>query len=131
MEPITSTIKMLIEENHKNEETFNSAYDKAWDGYLFRYPDGKLIPPDALTKKFAHFLKANNMKQIRFHDLRHSCASILFANGVDLLTIQKILGHAQLTTTMIYTHSINNMMDKALRQMGAQLTGESAKKEVE
>ena len=56
-------------------------------------------------------------KQIRFHDLRHSCASILYANGIDLLTIQEILGHAQLTTTIMYTHKISEQKSIALSQM--------------
>ena len=43
-------------------------------------------------------------KRLRYHDLRHSCASILYANGVSLKTIQEVLGHAQRTTTISYTH---------------------------
>ena len=122
MKPITGMLKKLAEENRKNEALFGDRYDKAWDDYLFRYSDGKLVPPDALTKKFSQFMKNHNMKRIRFHDLRHSCASILFANGVDIKTIQKILGHAQLSTTMMYTHFIDDVMSSALNQLGAQLT---------
>ena len=59
----------------------------------------------------------------RFHDLRHGCASILCANGVDILTIQKILGHAQLSTTYMYTHIIDDQQNTALVQMGQQIMG--------
>ena len=45
------------------------------------------------------------MKRIRFHDLRHSCASLLYANGVSLKEIQEWLGHSDISTTSnIYTH---------------------------
>ncbi len=90
---------------------------------MFRYPDGKIIPPDALTKKFTEFLKSNKMKQIHFHDLRYSCACLLLSNGVDLVTIQEILGHAQISTTRIYLHTIDKAKNDALQQMCSQLTG--------
>ena len=70
-------------------------------------------------------MKKHNLKPIRFHDLRHSCASILYANGVDILTIQKILGHAQLSTTLFYTHILDDRQDSALFQMGQQIMGET------
>lgn len=124
MQPITGMLKKLVAENMKNAELFGDVYDKTWDGYMFRYPDGKLIPPDALTKKFTTFLKANNMRKIRFHDLRHSCASFLLAEGVDLATIQEILGHAQISTTRIYLHIANEAKNNALQQMGMQLIGD-------
>lgn len=45
-----------------------------------------------------------NLEHVNFHDLRHSCASILLAHGVDLFTIGKILGHAHTNTTQRYAH---------------------------
>ena len=116
-------IKELIEEHTKNEIVFGDSYDHSWDGYLIRYPDGKLVSPNVLTGKFDQFVKKHNLKPIRFHDLRHSCASILYAKGVDLITIQRILGHAQLSTTLIYTHILNNQQSAALAQMGEQIMG--------
>lgn len=118
---LNKLIEALIAEHKKNEVLFGESYDHSWDGYLIRYPDGKLVTPNALTNKFAAFIKKNNLKPIRFHDLRHSCASILYANGVDILTIQKILGHAQLSTTLMYTHIINDQQHSALSQMGEQI----------
>ena len=53
-----------------------------------------------------------------------SYASILYANGVYILTIQKILGHAQLSTTFMYTHIINDQQNTALAQMGQQIMGD-------
>jgi len=50
-------------------------------------------------------LKRNNLKKIRFHDLRHSCASLLVAQGVSMKLIQEWLGHSDMNTTAnIYSH---------------------------
>ena len=50
-------------------------------------------------------LAKNNMRKIRFHDLRHSCASLLYKSGVSLKDIQAWLGHSNISTTSnIYTH---------------------------
>ena len=66
---------------------------------------GKRIRPDFLSQHFPDFLVAHQMKRIRFHDLRHSCASLLYANGVSLKEIQEWLGHSDINTTSnIYTH---------------------------
>jgi len=120
---LNGLVKLLIEENRKNAELFGDSYDHTWDGYLIRYADGKLVSPNALTNRFDSFVRKHNLKPIRFHDLRHSCASFLYANGVDLLTIQQILGHAQLSTTVMYTHIINDQQHTALSQMSGQIMG--------
>ena len=66
---------------------------------------GKRIRPDFLSQHFPDFLVAHQMKRIRFHDLHHSCASLLYANGVSLKEIQEWLGHSDISTTSnIYTH---------------------------
>lgn len=120
-----------IEEQKENANIFGMDYNHDWDGYLMRYEDGKLISPNTITQHFQIFLSKNNLKKIRFHDLRHSCASLLFASGVDILTIQEILGHAQLTTTIAYTHKISDNKSKALAQMSNQfLLSDTVQKEV-
>ncbi|MEG2015730.1 MAG: site-specific integrase, partial [Oscillospiraceae bacterium] len=50
-------------------------------------------------------LKQNNLPHIRFHDLRHSCASLLIANGYSMKDIQEWLGHSDIQTTAnVYAH---------------------------
>ena len=65
----------------------------------------KLYDPDFVTGHFGQLLKKHNLKKIRFHDLRHSCASVLLAQGVPMKQIQEWLGHSDMSTTAnIYSH---------------------------
>jgi integrase len=86
----------------KNSLVFDSKYVVSW-------PDGTPLKPDYLSKKFKRILEANNLPIIRFHDLRHTNASLLLAQGVDMKRIQAWLGHAQLATTSeIYAHLVDD-----------------------
>ena len=125
--PLGRLIRELMDEHKQNKIIFGDSYDHTYDGYLIRYPDGKRVPPDSLSRRFYNFVRKHGLKEVRFHDLRHSCASILYAMGVDLLTIQEILGHANLSTTLLYTHIINDRRDQALEKMSGRLTGENDK----
>ena len=58
-----------------------------------------------VTEQFPKLLDANGLRRIRFHDLRHSCASLMLANGVPMKQIQDRLGHSDFSTTAnIYAH---------------------------
>jgi len=59
---------------------------------------------EGLKSGFQRGRKAAKMEGVNFHDLRHSCASILIASGADLYTVSKILGHSSVITTQRYSH---------------------------
>ena len=66
---------------------------------------GRILRSDNLSTRFRQLLKKHDLKLIRFHDLRHSCASLLLANKVSLKQIQEWLGHSNFATTAnIYAH---------------------------
>lgn len=66
---------------------------------------GDLMRPEYLTSYFPQYIQKHGCKRMRFHDLRHSCASLLLANGVPLKQIQEWLGHSDFSTTAnIYAH---------------------------
>ncbi len=93
----------LKEHQSENRSLFgNSYYDSA---YICVKKDGSRITPYAASSKFSSFLKRNRLPHIRLHDLRHSCASLLIAQGVDIKIIQEWLGHSSIATTgNIYGH---------------------------
>jgi integrase len=73
--------------------------------YLYVDELGRLIEPNYITHTFPSFLKKHELRKIRFHDLRHSCASLLLANNVPMKQIQEWLGHSDFSTTAnIYAH---------------------------
>ena len=73
--------------------------------FIIVHPDGKPIYPEYLSQIFTKLQKVANLPKCRFHDLRHLCASIMFLQGVDVKTAQKIFGHKDFTTILsIYTY---------------------------
>ena len=88
-----------------NEKLCGNCYNQKYKGYLFVDEMGNLILPNAVTEGFAKLLAANGLRKIRFHDLRHSCASLLLKKGVPMKQIQEWLGHSDISTTAnIYAH---------------------------
>ena len=69
---------------------------KDYIGYVYVNEIGELINPDYISSTFPKFLRKNGLRQIRFHDTRHSCASLLLRNGVQMKEIQAWLGHSGL-----------------------------------
>ena len=67
--------------------------------------NGKSIQQDLFSKNFKKYVrKAKLNDKLNFHSLRHSFASWLVQAGVDVFRIQRLLGHADISTTMIYAH---------------------------
>lgn len=68
---------------HKeNKRICGNCYNKKYDGYVFVDAMGNIFNPRSVTENFSKLLERNNLRHIRFHDLRHSCASLLLANDV-------------------------------------------------
>lgn len=106
LRPIEKCLKELKSKQIGEKELFGREYLDS--DYVMRWEDGRPIGPDYVSKKFRKILKKYNMRIIRFHDLRHSCASLLIANGVDMKVVQAILGHSDFSTTAnIYAHLTN------------------------
>ena len=88
-----------------NKQVCGNCYNYEYDGFVFVDELGERIRVEYLTNAFPKFLESHGLRRMRFHDLRHSCASLLLANGVPLKHIQEWLGHSDFTTTAnIYAH---------------------------
>ena len=107
--PLIPAIEKLLLETKKKQEAnrkkCKKAYCKEYLDYVSVDSMGVRLKPDYLTQHLQHILKKHKLKHIRFHDLRHSCASLLLANGISLKEIQDWLGHSDFSTTAnIYGH---------------------------
>ena len=100
--------KELEKEKARLEEMqklLKGSYNKKYLDYVCVDAFGEIIAPNYVTEHFRIILKRNNLNLIRFHDLRHSCASILLANKIPMKMIQDWLGHSDMgTTANIYSH---------------------------
>ena len=90
----------------ENQKLFGKDYQK--NDYVFKCPDGHPYSPDYISERFSNLLKKHGLPHIRFHELRHSCASLLLNNGCNLKDVQEWMGHSDIQMTAnIYGHLDN------------------------
>lgn len=81
------------------------SYNRRYLDYVCVNEMGTLISPNYISGTFPKLLEKNGLRKIRFHDLRHSCASLLLANNIPMKQIQEWLGHSDFSATAnIYAH---------------------------
>ena len=114
-----------------NKQVCGNCYNHEYDGFVFVDELGERMRANYLTSAFPKFLEDHGLRRMRFHDLRHSCASLLLANGVPMKQIQEWLGHSDIgTTANIYSHldykskiTSANVMDNILTLPDTRQTG--------
>jgi integrase len=86
---------------------------------VFTSPTGEMIDPDNFSSRdWAHVLRRSKLQRIRFHDLRHTYASLLIAQGAHPKYIQVQLGHASIQTTLDrYGHLMPEMHEAEARKL--------------
>lgn len=107
--PLVSFVKeklLAIREQQKEDRlAFGECYVTQYQSYVYVNEIGERIRPDYISGAFPKLLKKNGLRHIRFHDTRHSCASLLLKNGVSMKEIQAWLGHSDYgTTANLYAH---------------------------
>ena len=99
--------KLLVMQSEREEwrRLCGRSYNDEYLDFVYVDEMGERIKPDYITQAFERALKKHNLRKVRFHDLRHSCASLLLANGVSMKEIQDWLGHSTFKTTAdTYAH---------------------------
>jgi len=105
--PLVPEARSIFLAAKREEETNRRLFGKEYheNEYVFKWPDGHPYSPDYATDKFSKLLKKHGLPHIRFHELRHSCASYLINIGFNLKDIQEWMGHSDIKMTAnIYGH---------------------------
>ncbi len=100
--------EILLKTKREQDEyrrMFGKSYNKEYRDYVLVNPMGELMRPDKISKKFHEVAERMGYGKMRYHDLRHTCASIMIARGVSMKQVQEWLGHSdyQLTANR-YSH---------------------------
>lgn len=126
--PLLSILEEPLKEWRDLQNQHKLDYREKWDEYLSLHPEweglvfttryGSPISARNLLRHFKNTLSAAGLPEIRFHDLRHTTATLLLALGVDMKTIQTVLGHSQISLTMnTYAHVLPAMTEEALHRV--------------
>lgn len=127
--PLVDDIIVLLQEHKKqtdeNKKICGNSYNKKYLDYVCVDSMGKLFRPEYVTDHFTLIMNKNKdvLRKIRFHDLRHSCASLLLAKGIPMKEIQDWLGHSTYSTTAnIYAHLEKDTKNKSANVLSNVLT---------
>ena len=111
---IGETTLKILNEHHKKY----ASQDKSGENLIFINGIGTQIYFKRFYKDFKRVLHTAELPEIRFHDLRHTAATLMISNGIPVLIVSKILGHSQPSVTMnIYAHASVEMQSEAARLM--------------
>lgn len=107
--PLHKGLKGYLEKQRDEQQEYRKIFSKGYSDkyldYVFVDAVGELLDPGNITRRFPSITQSLGLGKMRFHDLRHTCASLLLAKGVSLSQIQELLGHSNIETTgNIYSH---------------------------
>ena len=127
--PLVDEIIVLLKEYQKqideNKKLCGNSYNKKYLDYVCVDSVGKIFRPEYVTDHFTLIMNKNKdiLRKIRFHDLRHSCASLLLAKRIPMKEIQDWLGHSTYSTTAnIYAHLEKDTKNKSANVLSNVLT---------
>ena len=100
------------------------------DDLIFSSHEGEPLQPDTVTHAWIKLVRRNGLKGIRFHDNRHSHASLLLKEGIHPKVVQERLGHASIQTTLdTYSHVAPGLQQAAAERLDQRLNSASVKLE--
>jgi integrase len=119
------TVVEALKQHRDRQDQERRIAGTAWhdEGFIFTSTLGTPLDSSGVTRRFQKLLAEAGLPRLRFHDLRHSCASLLKAQGVWDKVIMEVLGHSSITTTMnLYTHVFESLKQDAADAVDRVLT---------
>ncbi len=118
--PLPETVRQALLKHRARQAEERRLAGTRWKehGLVFASSIGTPLHPRNVLRHFHETLKALGIPRRRFHDLRHTAATLLIAQGVPARVIMHILGHSQISTTLdVYGHCLPEMANDAMRGM--------------
>lgn len=115
MDSTIEALKWQLKWQEENKKTFDEYKDT---GFICTHENGKPINPENMGKAFNKLVKSNNLPSIRFHDIRHTFATLLLKNGTNPKIVSEILGHSNVQTTLnVYSHMLPDMQKETMERL--------------
>jgi|SRR5579864_4958095 len=116
--PIVSIEALKQHQVYQEQASIKSGDNRQEHGIVFCNIYGGFFNPSHVGDLFQGLLKKAGLPHVRFHDLRHSAATILLQARVQLKTVQELLGHSSIATTAdIYSHVSSEMREEVVNKM--------------
>jgi len=130
---MTSKLALYLKEYRKERENIYLERDQilGLDSLVFANPDGKSFNPSVLSHDFERLVKRIGLAGVRFHDLRHSFASLMLLQEANPKVISEALGHSSVAFTLqVYSHIIEGMQADAMTLLDKVLPAGNSKNNV-
>ena len=115
-EPLVAALQTHLEQ----QKSERAALVESWEdqNFVFATAVGTPIPPLNDYRAFQALLQRAQLRKVRLHDLRHTAASLLLAQGVPSRVVMEILGHSQISVTLnTYSHVDTTLTQEAAARM--------------
>jgi integrase len=124
--PLTAEMVRLLRQRHLEQRANQVEAEGNVHGLVFTTKYGTPLSPRNMNRAFERMCRRAGVRRLRLHDLRHSCATLLFAQGVDAATVQRILRHSSISvTTGTYMRVVEEVRRDALGGMDRLLTAQA------
>jgi integrase len=125
--PLDDKLVRLLQSHQTQQGAERLAAGEAWqnsEGYVFTDELGVALHPEYVSTRFETLVKKAGVRRVRLHDLRHTAASVMLADGVSVKVVQELVGHSSPAITQtIYQHVLPGMSEEAGAQMTNKLLG--------
>ena len=129
---LSPSVAELLRRHYTEQETQRILVGKALagDDLVFAYPDGRPLDPSTVTHTFGQMIKKTGLPHIRFHDLRHTHATLMLKGGVHPKIVSERLGHANIGITLdTYSHVVPGLQEAAALRFDALIRSEGEESE--